>query len=166
MFGRSETVEMILKTGYNANTGNGHALRLACASGHLNVANLLIERGANVNLLLDIDPGGPAPRTALHAACWEGNIEIIKLLLRSGARVEAKTSYRVKWGESSDIEGLINDAIVEQISGDVDRWLESGKKGKALHRQDAGRIQSDTKCYVAAEYEYTAPTSVTACSTV
>lgn len=56
-------------------------LQVACANGHLGAAEVLIERGAEVNLTTR---GG---FTALGLSSTAGNVEMIELLLRRGAVV-------------------------------------------------------------------------------
>ncbi|KAK0506982.1 hypothetical protein JMJ35_010682 [Cladonia borealis] len=93
------------------------ALHWAAGDGHLAIARLLIEKGANVNakdrfdmtalhraayrgheglirLLLDwgadINAKDKSGKTALHEAAWHGNEGVIRLLLKMGADINAK----------------------------------------------------------------------------
>ena len=61
-------------------------LILSVINDHYDVAEILIDAGANVN---EHDPT-PERRTALHWASWKGNLKIAKLLIDSGANVNAK----------------------------------------------------------------------------
>ena len=61
-------------------TDGATALMAASQEGHLEIAQLLVERGANVNAART-DNGG----TALMYASWKGHLEIVRLLLTSGA---------------------------------------------------------------------------------
>src|SRR5450759_809328 len=70
---------------------SGTPLRTAAAGGHMEIVNLLLERGADVNLPEE----GIAPRGhALHSAAYNGHMEIVKLLLEKGAypNVEIESS--------------------------------------------------------------------------
>lgn len=61
------------------------ALHVASYKGELEVAKLLIERGA------DLDSRSRAGWTALHYALREGHPEVVRLLLHHGADANAKT---------------------------------------------------------------------------
>ena len=64
-----------------ARTGDGKtALMLVSEYGHLEIAQLLVEEGANVNAART-DTGS----TALMLAAREGHLEIVRLHLTSGA---------------------------------------------------------------------------------
>ena len=65
--------------------GYGSALHLAVREGHLDIARLLIDWGAEVDVLDTRD------FTPLHNAAWNGNLEMTKLLLDSGADINAST---------------------------------------------------------------------------
>ena len=58
-------------------------LHHACEQGHKEVAQLLIEEGADVN-----KPTFRRGRTPLHYACMEGHLAIVKLLKKHGADME------------------------------------------------------------------------------
>jgi len=53
--------------------------------GHLDIAKLLLDRGAQVDVL------DPDDFTPLHNAAWNGNLDMAKLLLEAGADIEAST---------------------------------------------------------------------------
>ncbi|MEW6493434.1 MAG: ankyrin repeat domain-containing protein, partial [Cyanobacteriota bacterium] len=57
--------------------------------GHLEIAQILIAKGADVN----IEDGGDAGGTALMRAAAGGHIEIVKLLLANGADASLKSLY-------------------------------------------------------------------------
>ena len=81
------TVRSLLDQGANANAKDSDveatALMWASERGHRDTAQLLYERGADVNAK---DKEG---RTALHLAAQMGNIVIVECLLKQGANVEA-----------------------------------------------------------------------------
>lgn len=56
------------------------------------IAKLLIERGAKVNVTAVISANSGMPRkiTPLHDACYKGNLKMVKLLVENGANVNAK----------------------------------------------------------------------------
>ena len=62
----------------------GKALVAACKSGHLKVAQLLVERGAYVNYLGD-DYEDEEDRNPLTAACYGNHFEVAKYLVSIGA---------------------------------------------------------------------------------
>lgn len=59
-------------------------LHLAVLSSHLQVVKLLLERGCDVNQLMDDG------ETVLHIAAVTGHVEIVKLLLAHGCEVDKK----------------------------------------------------------------------------
>jgi hypothetical protein len=65
--------------------GYGSALHLAVREGHVEIAQVLIDRGAQVDVL------DPDDFTPLHNAAWNGNLEMTELLLEAGADIEAST---------------------------------------------------------------------------
>jgi hypothetical protein len=65
--------------------GYGSALHIAVREGHLQIAKLLIDRGAEIDVLDHKD------FTPLHNAAWNGNLEMTELLLDAGADIEAST---------------------------------------------------------------------------
>ena len=71
--------------------GHGTALVAASAKGHVNIVQLLLESGADVNLKNEhsLDYG-----TALEAASAQGHANIVQLLLESGADVNLECESR------------------------------------------------------------------------
>ena len=65
--------------------GYGSALHLAVREGHVDIAQVLIDRGAQVDVL------DPDDFTPLHNAAWNGNLEMTELLLAAGADINAST---------------------------------------------------------------------------
>jgi ankyrin repeat protein len=62
-------------------------LAVAAWHGHIGVARLLIERGANINAT------GSGGITALHCAAQEGHAEAVDFLLKKGAHANIKNQY-------------------------------------------------------------------------
>jgi ankyrin repeat protein len=62
-------------------------LTLACHSGHMNVVELLLQKGA------DINPQGEDSHTPFHSACSGGHIKIVQLLLEKGADVNPQGKH-------------------------------------------------------------------------
>ena len=58
-------------------------LHCACVNGHLEIAKLLVRKGANIHT---VDKDG---RTPLHYACWYGHSKVAELLLKKGANTDA-----------------------------------------------------------------------------
>ena len=83
-----ESVKSLLKKGADINQvglyRDGSALHLAARSGQQEIAQLLIDSGATVDIrdLSDYTP--------LHNAAWNGNLDIVKLLLNAGADITAR----------------------------------------------------------------------------
>lgn len=77
----TELVKLLLDHGA---TIGATFLSTAADRGDVNIAEILIAHGADVNAK---DSGG---NTALHAAAWAGRDEVIKLLLSKGAEVDPK----------------------------------------------------------------------------
>jgi ankyrin repeat protein len=69
--------------------GDGSALIAAAREGHLEIITLLLDRGANINLVV---PGDENP---LIQASAEGELEAVKLLVSRGANVNARVAVTV-----------------------------------------------------------------------
>lgn len=83
---QTSVVEMFLKLGVSVDTpgpeGN-RPLDIACLNGDLATTTLLLDHGANPNLL------NKAGATPLHDAALNGNPEVIAALLKHGAEIDA-----------------------------------------------------------------------------
>jgi GTPase KRas protein len=65
---------------------DGAAIHAASASGHVNIVNLLLRKGAAVNA------EGPSGVSPLQLAAAEGHSSIVRLLLHKGARIEQSST--------------------------------------------------------------------------
>ncbi len=88
-FGHRETVEALLDGGAKVNVSSRNVLkavplRSAAVAGHLDIARLLIARGA------EVDARGEGGYTSLHEVAGGGRIEFAKLLLDHGADINAR----------------------------------------------------------------------------
>ncbi|KAK3323220.1 ankyrin repeat-containing domain protein [Cercophora scortea] len=77
--GALNIVQMLLKAGADINSPNGWALQTAAAEGHKEVVEELLRRGADPNACTTDDRFPPG--TALQAACEAGKADIVELLL-------------------------------------------------------------------------------------
>jgi ankyrin repeat protein len=83
-----ELVQKLIKKGADVgaqdNVKNELPFHYACKKGNINLINLAINQGIDVNIKNDIE------RTLLHVACIKGYIDIVSTLLKEGANMEAK----------------------------------------------------------------------------
>jgi ankyrin repeat protein len=115
-FGRTETAELLLRSGANPDTSSANAFKvrpLHSAAAHRNPATsleltrMLLESGANPNVA---QAGGWTP---LHSVAAQGRGEIARLLVEHGASLTAKSDdgrtplemARVKG--HTELEGLL-----------------------------------------------------------
>jgi ankyrin repeat protein len=88
-FGRSEVARYLVLKGADVNlpSNNGFnvfPLHSAAAGNYTNIARMLIDNGAQVNVKQQ------AGSTPLHSAAQTGNLELLILLLEKGAEVNAR----------------------------------------------------------------------------
>jgi len=82
---------LLIKQGVNVNgtVNNGMTpLYIACHNGHVDVARMLLDKGAEVDRAET--RGGWTP---LHAACGNGHVDVALLLLEKGAEVNRASKY-------------------------------------------------------------------------
>ena len=68
--------------------GGRTPLHVACSLGHADCVEVLLDKGANVDIKREVDGWTP-----LHCSCERGEIECVKLLLDSGASSEIQDKY-------------------------------------------------------------------------
>ena len=95
MYGHLESkiVKLLLELGVNVNKKGrfyeATPFLLACAIGHLPIAKLLLENGADINAILK--HSNTAAPTSLHYAVFKQNAAIAKLLLENGCKTEVRS---------------------------------------------------------------------------
>jgi ankyrin repeat protein len=117
--GNLEAVEFLLKKGASidaVDSLNFTPLLHAVYKGHLNIARLLLDWGADVNAIEN--SMGLSP---LHEACSQGNLELTKLLLEYGADTNLKDKY---WGMPAVVKAQQkgHTAIVALLSDEDIYW--------------------------------------------
>ncbi|KAF7978245.1 hypothetical protein HWV62_1264 [Athelia sp. TMB] len=111
------------KVGREASSG---PLLVASQEGHLEIVRLLLDKGANANLLRE-DHG-----TALHAASAEGHMKVARLLLDKGADVNIEGgNYGTALQVASSCGHVKLAELLLERGADVD--VDGGDYGVALH---------------------------------
>ena len=90
--GNIEAVKQHLDSGRDVNAKDQKGktpLHRAASEGHKEIVELLIAKGANVNVNAKNEFGS----TPLHVAAFQGHKEIAELLIPNGADVSAKDKY-------------------------------------------------------------------------
>ncbi len=125
--GNAPLVDQMLRQGAAANIKDHPPLLLAAAAGHTKIAELLLERQADIHAVSDTGD------TPLHIAAGKGHQFLVKLLLRKQADVTIKNKFdetplhrAVEGNHKPVIDDLLNvDAPVDIYAaiglGDLDR---------------------------------------------
>jgi len=113
-FGREDIVRLLLKNLADPNipSQNGYQvypLHAALSINHSLIAKMLIEAGAEVNVV-------QASRiTPLHLAAQHGNIDLIILLLENGADITIKNDYGLSAADMAEEKGFLEIASILKI---------------------------------------------------
>ncbi|KAJ5787287.1 hypothetical protein N7457_002277 [Penicillium paradoxum] len=110
----------------------GSPLTAASLSGSLETINLLLNRGANVNMEVEYTPYGSA---LAAAAATRGSLEIITALLDAGAKVDMqlhRCSYSSALAAAAACGPVENIKALLDAGADVDMQLPEGSYGSAL----------------------------------
>jgi tetratricopeptide (TPR) repeat protein len=142
--GDIKKVTELLDKGAKINEWNyGTPLIMAASTGRLEIAKLLIERGADLNMI------GQNGWTALGCAAAEGHSEIVDLLISKGADVEQAIQGIKTWAEWSRSLGNNVDQklgqgllLIQKRAGQA--YYASGQYEKAATAFRA-RIQADPR---------------------
>jgi ankyrin repeat protein len=84
-----EIVRLLIENGADVDTTNGSGdtvLMFACKQGHVDLADFLLKKGADINRMNSHALDG---QTALMGAAWYAQVEAVKLLLGHGADIHA-----------------------------------------------------------------------------
>lgn len=129
-FNRINMVRKLIEKDADINGKGGGAYSPLHVSGNLEVTQLLIDKGADIDML---DSEG---ETALYLACWGGNIDKASLLIKNGANVnhidpEGKTPlYAAGLKENKPLVKLLVDS-----GANVDLAIKEGKTRHPLLRK-------------------------------
>ena len=130
-----ETLRVVLEYGADPNlremATSGSLLQCACDEGRKDVAELLIEHGADVNA----SPALICGATALQYAALHGHLEIADLLIKKEANVNAAPA---EMDGRTALEGAAEygrlDMIKLLINASADLSIENGQYERALER--------------------------------
>ena len=128
--GLRRVAEMLLerKVDVNAQGGvYGTALQAASAKGHKAIVQMLLNKGADVNINIQ----GKSYGTALMAASAEGYRDIVLMLLDKGADVHAQGGRRGTALQAACIEGH-RDIVLILLDKGADVHAQGGMHGTAL----------------------------------
>src|SRR5262249_13137693 len=112
--GDIESARLLLASGANVNDllpDGTSALTLAAHSNHAPLVQLLLERGANPNII-------GSGYTALHAAVLRGSVESVRALVARGAFINS----RLRHGTATT-RGSLEYFLPESLTGATPAWL-------------------------------------------
>jgi len=100
-WGSLECVKMLLQNNADITGDGGYwsPLTRACMSGHIEVAEYLIEQGADVNFAID----NKIEDLPLYNAISTGELDCIKLLVENGAVIDDENLYQAKLSGSDNV---------------------------------------------------------------
>ncbi len=140
--GDIKKVTELLDKGANINEWNyGTPLIMAASTGRLEIAKLLIERGADLNMI------GQNGWTALGCAAANGHVELIDLLISKGADVNLAIEGLKTWAEwagDSELRQRLSQAAKIIQSSAAQAYYKSGQYEKAANSFLA-QIQNNPK---------------------
>jgi ankyrin repeat protein len=112
---RPELVRLLIQYGaevdrrIKVSPGGGSSLEMACQEGHLEVVQILVDNGANVN------DRGFLGFTPIRVAARNGHLEIVKYLAEKGAEIDARADDKATPLEHAAAKGHYE--IVEYLLG-------------------------------------------------
>ena len=115
--GDTENVRRLLDAGISPDTPSKYgyftALQIAAASGNVELAALLLDAGADPNLISGSDANnGRCKGTALFWAAHQGHVEMVKFLLDHGADPKVHNKQRATALKWADIHGHFEVVII------------------------------------------------------
>jgi hypothetical protein len=147
--GRTDILEDLIdelqeqKKHLNCTRWSGHtALHRACAAGHMDCVELLVERGADIHV-----KSAWGWHTPLHMACAHAHVEIGQFLLEQGANWDAKDKNKrtpMRMGVDNGHSGIL--AMLQMwVSARKKRDLEAQKERDRLARAAAAEERARLK---------------------
>lgn len=113
--GNLEAVRLFVAAGMSANAraGDGTTPLLAAArAGRVELARLLIDRGADIDLAYPSDHDTLPGATPLIIAAMHGHLELVRLLLQRGADVDA---VMVIWSDDTALDRADDPSIINLL---------------------------------------------------
>ena len=133
--GDRETLLALLDSGANIDQKGQYyrytPLQWAAWSGHTDIVQLLIEKGADVNA----ESGYVFGHTPLHAAAYRGHVEIVEILLENGADPTIDDAWGLTAAKLAKNEGQTK----------IARILEKAEKQTSLRLQADNRPKVSTQ---------------------
>ena len=136
------------------------SLLIAAHNGCLDIAELLIARGASVHV---VDDHGQTP---LHMAASEGHRDVVELLFANGSQIDASMGdgctplYLAAWGQYREVaqilldQGAVMEPDIAVMLGDVElvkHYLDSGLDANSQSSASGISEYCQGKCYKASQ---------------